>query len=348
MALLTSGVGPFIIAGHPFTSPPTLPSTHDHTTDLHPSPAHLLLFLRSPSVIRACAPTMLINPAAIVAFLLYLVVGPLAVSRQFQTRFKSLGYGVHQRISSVFSPTRGSFEPQDYPVVFAAATARAFSATPVEINTVALPSCPIPFEDRVEVVIPEVCPTRYDNHTSPAPALVFVESSRRQGLFHWRDLITLQVFDVLATIYISVWFPLVVVPLVATLLWQSKSPDESEQRVDVQPILLPAKVLTPPQTVNIRILDPKRHAPLEPIFIPAPPTPSTFWLACEYPLIRSHPHHELTTQSAEQQQQGQPSSPSPPILHLLGFSARENEPEKRRKPLYTSPSYQSKDRKSVV
>jgi len=241
---------------------------------------------------------MLINPAAIVAFLLYLVVGPLTFSRQFQTRFKSLGHGVHHKISSVFSLPHGSFEPQDYPAVFAAATAEAFSATPVEITTVrlaeALPSCPILFEDRVEVVIPEVCPTHYDNNTYPAPALVFVESSGYQRSFHWRDLFTLQVFGVLSIIYISVWFPLVVVPLVAKLLWQSKSPEEPKQPVEAQPILLPTKVLTPPRTVNIRILDPKRHAPLEPIFTPAHSAHSPFWLVCEYPPILSHPHHELT------------------------------------------------------
>lgn len=242
---------------------------------------------------------MLINPAAIVAFLLYLVVGPLTVSRQVQTRFKSLGHGFHQKISSVFSLPSGSFKPQDYPVVFAAATVEPFSSTPVEINAVhpaeTLPSCLIPLEDRVEVIIHEVCPTRYDNHTSPAPALVFVEFPEYHGPFHWRDLLNLRIFDVLSMICISVWFPLVVIPLVATLLRQSESPDKLEQPVDVQPILLPTKVLTPPQTVNIRIPNPRSHAPLEPIFTPAPPAPPTFWLACEYPKILSRPHHELTT-----------------------------------------------------
>ena len=241
---------------------------------------------------------MLINPAAIVAFLLYLVVGPLTVSRQFQTRFKSLGHGVHQKISSVFS-LPSSFEPQNHPVVLVAATVEPFSTTPVEINAVhpaeTLPSCPIPIEDRVEVVIPEVCPTRYDNHTSPTPVLVFMEFPEYRGPFHWRDFFNLRVFGMLSMIYISVWFPLVVVPLVVGLLWQSESPDELEQPVDVQPILLPTEILTPPQTVNLRILNPKSHAPLEPIFTPAPPAPSTFWLACEYPPMLSHPHHELTT-----------------------------------------------------
>ena len=242
---------------------------------------------------------MLINPAAIVAFLLYLVVGPLAVSRQLQTRFKSLGHGVHHKISSVFSLPHGSFEPHDYPAIVTAATTETFSATPVEINTVhpaeSLPSCPIPFEDRVEVDTPEICPTHYDNYTSPAPAPAFVESSGYQGSFHWRDLFNLQVFDVLAMAYISVWLPLVVVPLLAKLLWQSKSLDEPKQPVDVQPILLPTKVLTPPRAVKIQIIDPKHRAPLEPVFTPAPPTPPTFWLACEYPLIPYRPHHELIT-----------------------------------------------------
>ena len=227
---------------------------------------------------------MLINPAAIVAFLLYLVVGPLTISQQFQTRFKSLGYGVHQKISSVFSLPRGSFEPQDGPAVFEATPVKTNAVHPIEI----LPSCPVPFGDHIEV--PEICPTRCDNHTSLAPALVFVEFPGYQGPFRWRDLFNLRLFYVLATIYTSIWFPLVLVPHVTKLHSQSGSPDEIEQVVDEQPTLLPAKVLTPPQTLNIRTFNPKPHAPLEPIFSPTPPALSAFWLACECPLKLSRPH----------------------------------------------------------
>jgi len=236
---------------------------------------------------------MLINPAAIVAFLLYLVVGPLTIPQRFQTRFKSLGYGVHQKISSVFSLSRGPLEPQDYPVAFVATIVDASPATPVETNVVhPLPSCPVPLEERVEVVIQEVCPTRYDNHPSLATAHVFVVFPEYQGPFHWRDLFNFQVLNVLTAIYISVWFPLVVVPFILKLLSQPKPLDE--QAVDTQPIRLPTKILTPPRTVNIRISNPKPYAPLEPIFSPPPPESSTFWLAREYPLTLFHSHHELT------------------------------------------------------
>jgi len=240
---------------------------------------------------------MLIHPAAIVALLLYLIVGPLTVPQQFQTRFKSLGYGIHQRISSVLAVPRASFEPQDYPVVFKATTVEALPFASVETNVVhqieVFPSCPAPLEDHAQVVVPEFCPTRYNDNPSPAPVRVFVMSPEYQGPFHWRDLFNYQVLDTLTAIYISIWFPLVVIPFVSKLLSRRELLDEIERPMDTPPRLLPPKILAP-QTVRIWTPHPKFHAPLEPIFSPAPPEPSTFWLARESLLIPPYNPHNLT------------------------------------------------------
>ena len=279
---------------------------------------------------------MLINPAAIVAFLLYLIAGPLAVSQRFQTRFKSLGNGVHQKISSVLSLPRASFEPQDYLVPLETTAAAALPITPAETDVIRpvkiLPSCAVPLEDYLEIITPEVCPTRYDNNPSPAPAQAFVVSPECRRPFEWRNLFNYQVLDVLTAIYLSIWFPLVAIPSISKLFSRSESPDEVRQPVDVQPKPLPPKILAPSPTVHIQFPRP----PLEPIFSPAPPTPSTFWLTCEYPLRFSRPHRDIAVKLAEQRQD-QSSSPSHPLLRFLGLPALESGSEDKRKPSYVSP-----------
>jgi len=290
---------------------------------------------------------MLIHPAAIVAFLLSLIVGPLTVSQRFQARFRSLGHGVHHKFSSVLSLPRATFEPQGYPATFEATTIEALPIAPVETSAVhpveIIPSCPVPLEDHVEVVIQEVTPTRHDGHPTPAPARVFVVSSEYQGPFHWRDLFNYQVLDVLTAIYFSIWLPLVVISFFAKLLSRSESLDEIERPVDVPPKLLPPKVLTPPRNVQIRTSKSKYHAPPEPIFSPAPPELPTFWLARECSPISSQPHHGLTSPSAEQQQDQQ-SSPSPTLLRLLHLPALGNESQEKRKLLFVVYSYCSNRR----
>lgn len=280
---------------------------------------------------------MFIHPAAIVALVLYLIAGQLTVSQQFQTRFKSLGHGVHQKISSVLSLPRAAFEPQDHPLAFEVIKVEALLIVPVETNLIhsveTIPTSPVPPEDYVEAVVQEVYPTRYDGHPSPASARVFVMSPECHGPFNWGDLLNYRVFEVLIAICFSVLFPLVVIPLVAKILWRSESRDEAEQPVDTLPELLPPKFLVPPTTAQIRILNPKSHAPLEPIFSPAPPEPSTFWLACECLHIPTRPLRNLTVSLAKQKQQDQPHAPSPPLLRLLHLSHLEYEAQNKRKPL---------------
>jgi len=317
---------------------------HNHNTYPHPSSP---LFRASPQSFCVCAPTMLIHPAAVVALVLYLIVGPLTVSQQFQTRFKSLGHGVHQKISSVLSLPRAAFGSQDHPVIFEAATVEALPIVPVETNLIhpveVTPISPVPLEDYVEAVVQEVYPTRYDDHPSPASAPVFVVSSECRGSFDWRDLFNYQVLEVLAAICFSIWFPLVVIPFVAKLFSRSESRDEVERPINSAPELLPPKFLAPPMATQIQISNPKLPAPLEPIFSLAPPEPSTFWLACECPRIFSHPLRDLTVLSAEQRQQDQPSPPSPPLLHLLDLPPLEDEPRNKRKSLCASHLHQSND-----
>lgn len=284
---------------------------------------------------------MLINPVAIVAFLLYLIAGPLSISQRFQTCFRSLGHGVHQKISSVLSLPHAP-EPQEHPVILEVTTLEPLPVAPVEVNAVhpveTLPSCAVPLEDHVEAVIPEVCPTGYDDHPAPTPVRVFVVTSEYRGPFDWRNLFTYQVIGVLTAIYVSIWLPFVVVPFVSKLRSRSESLEETKQPVDTPPEPLPPKVLAPPPTVHIWFPGLKSYAPLEPIFSPAPSEPSDFWLAREYPPMSFYPHRDITTRLAEQIRQDQPSS-SPPFPHLLDLPTLENESERQRKLLCTSRSY---------
>ena len=283
---------------------------------------------------------MLMHPAAIVALVLYLIVGPLEISERFQTRLRSLGHGVHQKFSSVLSLPRAGFEPQDYPVVFEATTADVLPIAPAETDTIrpvdVIPSCPIPLEDYVGVVVPKLYPTQDNDHPSPAPVRVFVVSTEYQGPFDWRDLFNYQVLDVLTVIYFSIWLPSVVIYFVTKPLSRSEpeSLDEVRPLVDT-PKPLPSKALPYPTTVQIQIFNSKYHAPLEPIFTPAPPETSTFWIARMCHFISSPPHRNLTVSSAEQKKQDQPPSPSPP-LHLLELPALESESQRRRKSFCTS------------
>ncbi|KAF9647682.1 hypothetical protein BDM02DRAFT_2527521 [Thelephora ganbajun] len=275
---------------------------------------------------------MLIHPAAIVALLLYWIAGPLIVPQRFQTRFKSLGHGVHQKISSVLSPPPAIFEPQDYPFAFEATIIEVLPVPSTETNVVhpaeVISSFPVPLEDSAEVVILEVSTTQHDDHPSPAPTRVFVVSPGYQGPFHCCDLFIHRVLDVLTAICVSILFPLVVIPFFTRLFSRSESLYETERPIDVLPKRLPPKILAPPPTVQIRVFNPKSHAPLEPIFSPAPPVSSAFWLA------------------SEQQRQDRPSSPTPPLLRLLDFSALENEFQKKRESFCTHFSYRS-DRSPV-
>lgn len=305
-----------------------------HDTCLHPSSRFFSRFFR---VFRVCALIMLIHPAAIVALVLYLIIGQLTIPQRFQTRFKSLGHGAHQKFSSALSLPHASFEPQDYSVASETTTVETFLTAPVE-TTVIYPAQIIPTssvlpEDCVEAIIQEVYPTRHDDRPSPAPTRMFVMSCQCQGPFDWRDLFNYRVLEALTTIYLSIWFPLVVLPFVAKLLSCSESRDETEVPVDTPPELLPPKFLAPPTTAQIRVLNLRSHAPLEPIFSPAPPQPSTFWLARKYPHISSDPCRDLTVLSAGQKQQVQPSSPSP-LLRLPDLSFLEN--NSQRKSLCTS------------
>ena len=290
---------------------------------------------------------MLIHPAAVVALVLYLIVGPLTVSQQIQTRFKSLSHGVHQKISSVLSLPRAAFGSQDYPIVLEATIVEALPIVPVETSIIhpveVIPTSPAPLEDYVETVVQEVYPTRYDGHPSSASVPVFVVSSECRGPFDWRDLFNYQVLEVLAAIYFSIWFRLVVIPFVAKLFSRSESRDEVERPIDASPELLPPKFLPPPMTVQIQISNPKPPAPLEPIFSLPPPEPSTFWLVCECPRTFSRPLRDLIVLLAEQRQQDQPSPASPPLLRLLDLPPLENESRNKRKSLCASHSYQSND-----
>ena len=285
---------------------------------------------------------MLINPAAIVALLVYLIVGPFTASQRSQTRLKlkSFGHDVRLKIASL---RRTSFEPQDYSAVFEATTVRTLPAAPAETTVIhpiqIFPSCPVPLEDHVEVVIPEVCPARYGDDPSPVPAPIAAAPSEHQNPFNWRDLFTYQALNALTAVYFSIWLPLVAIRFILRLLSRSESPDKVKQPVDEHTKPLPPNTLTPPPTVHIWVTDPKSHAPLEPVFSPAPPEPSTFWLACKHPSISSHPYCDLTALLAKQQDQ--PSTPSLLPLRLLDLSALGDDSPGKRKPLCTSSSYRS-------
>jgi hypothetical protein len=236
---------------------------------------------------------MLIYPAAIVASVFYLIIGPLMVSQRFQTRFKSLGHGVHQKITSVLTLPRAAFEPQDYPIAFEDTTVKALPTAPAETNLIhpveIIPKSPVPLEDYEEAVTQEVHPTPCDDHSSPVSTRVFVVSSEYHGPFNLRDLFNHQVLGVLAAIYFSIWFSLVGIPFIAKLLSRSESRDKGQQPIDASPETLPPKFLAPPTNAHMRTFTPKFHAPLEPIFPPAPPEPSTFWLVRKCPHVSPIP-----------------------------------------------------------
>lgn len=226
---------------------------------------------------------MLIHPAAIVAFVLYLLVGPLTVSQRFQTQFKYLGHGVHQKLSSILSLPRATFKSQDHPVTPVATTVEALPITPVETNIIhlaeAIQAPLVPFGDNGGAV------TQHDDHPSPTPARAFVVSSEYQGTFVWRDLLNYRVFRALTAAFCSFWFSLVVIPFVFKLLSRSGPRDETEPTINALPILLYPKILAPPTTARIQISNPKSHAPLKPAFAPVPQEFSAFWRACRYPHV---------------------------------------------------------------
>lgn len=230
---------------------------------------------------------MLIHPAVIVAFILYMVVGPLTVSQRSQTRFQSLGHGLHQKISSVLSLHRATFRPQDHPFASVATTVEALPITPVETSihpaeTIRAPQ--VPLEDDVEAVTQEVCSALHDDHPSSTSVRAFVTPFEYQGSFFWRDILSYHIFGVLAAVFCSLWFS-VVTPFVFKLLSRSESRDETKPAINALPVLLPPKILAPPVTARIQISDPKSHAPLESIISHVPQESPTFWLARRYPHV---------------------------------------------------------------
>jgi len=282
----------FIPASHSFPSPSTPPFTT--TTILASSPSHF--FVLPYRVFRVYAPTMLLNPVAIVALVLYLIVGQLTVPQRLQARFKSLGHRVHQKISSALSLPHATFEPQDYPVIFEDNPVEALPIAPVKTSVIyppeAIPTPAVPLEDYVEVATQEVCPMRCDDHSLSASARVFVVPSENRGPFGWQDLFNYRVLEVLAAICFSVC--LVVFPFVVRRIPRSETLDETEWPIDTPPKLLPPKFLAPPTTARIQILDSKTYAPLEPISSPAPSEPSVLRLAREYPPVSPDTRRDLS------------------------------------------------------
>lgn len=273
----------------PVASPSTLTFYHNHnTTGIRPPPCSL----RTEKVYRAYALTMLMLPAAIVALLFYLIVGPLTISQRFQTGFKSLGQGIHQTFSSVLSLPHSTFEPQVLPVVFDATAVEVLPIAPVETfatHSVEIASpFPVPPGGYAEVVVPEVPPLRHDDKPSPTPTQVFVVPSGFPSSFCWFDLFSYR----LLVIFISFWFPFVAIALISLitkLLSPTEPPRDTKPRVNKPlPKLLPPKILSPPRAVQVLIENHNSHAPLEPVFSPASPEPPTFWLASEYPMSSPH------------------------------------------------------------
>ena len=231
---------------------------------------------------------MLIHPAVIVALVLYLVVGPLTPSQRFHTQFKSLGHGVHQKISSILSLHRTPFRPRDHAAAAVATAIEAPPITPVETSIVhpaeTIRTPQVPLEDDVEAVCQEVYSTRQGDQPSPTSVRASVAPSEYQGSFVWRDILSYRIFGVLAAVFCSFWFSLVVTPFIFKLLSRSESRDETKPTVNVLPALSP-KILAPPVIARIQISDPTSHAPLELILSRVPQEFPAFWLARRYPHV---------------------------------------------------------------
>ena len=216
---------------------------------------------------------MLIIPAAIAALLFSLFVGPFYVFQLVQTQRKLLGSSLRQQLSSL----RVSFE-----------TLPTASVETHTISQVEITSFPILSQDYVEILIPQVTHTQFNDQPSATPTPVFVVVSRCRGPFHWSDLLNYRVFETLAVTFVSFCFPFVAIPFTSKLFSRSETPDEVELPVDEPPKLLSPKYLSP-KSVQIRISHRNSDAPLEPILPPAPSKLPPFWLACEYFLISSRP-----------------------------------------------------------
>lgn len=263
----------------------------------------------------------------IVAFVLYLLVGPLTVSQRFQTQFKCLGHGVHQKLFSILSPPRATFRLQDRPVT-SVATFEALPITPVETSVIhpaeIIGASQVPLEDNGEVVTHEAYSTQHNDHPSPTPVRAFVVSSEYRDLFPWRDLLNYRVFGALAVAFFSFWFSLVMIPFVFKLLSRSDFRDEAEPTA--LPILLPPKILAPPATTRIQISNLQYHAPLEPIFSTAPQEFSAFWLArrCSHALASVPRSNGLDSRTKTARPDIFPHSPTSPPTHPC---IRERVPE---------------------
>ena len=301
----------------PVASPSTLTFYHNHnTTGIRPPPCSL----RTEKVYRAYALTMLMLPAAIVALLFYLIVGPLTVSQRFQTGFKSLGQGIHQTFSSVLSLPHSTFEPQVLPVVFDATAAEVLPIAPVETfatHSVEIASpFPVPSEDYAEVVVPEVPLLQHDDKPSPTPTQVFVVPSGFPSSFCLCDLFSYRFL----VIFISFWFPFVAIALVTKLPSPTEPHRDTKPRINEPlPKLLPPKILTPARAVQVLIENRNSDTPLEPVFSSASPEPPTFWLASEYPMSSPIPAQSNIPISKTKPTRPAifPLSSPPPFGHLL-------------------------------
>ena len=220
---------------------------------------------------------MLIHPTAIVALVLYLIIGQLTVSEWYKTQRKLLGERARRKLSLFRSRYHPTFELRPHPASSEATATEAYPVALIETTTIppveATSPVPVLLEDYVEVVVPEV--THYER-PSPVPSREFVINSQYRGPFHWRDLLNYRVFETLSLISFSVWLPSIAIPFVAKLLLRSNTLPEIEPFTDELPEQLP------PKAIQIQTSTPDPHAPLEPVFSPAPPKSSPFWLACEF------------------------------------------------------------------
>jgi hypothetical protein len=280
---------------------------------------------------------MLIHPAAIVALLFYLIIGQPTFSERFQTRRKLLGQRVRRRLSVFRSRHLARFQlpSRAHPITSGATTTEVLPIALIE--TIAIPpaevtsSFPVPPKDYIEVVIPEAPSARQYGQlpAAPPPPQEFVITSHYRGPFHWHDLLNLRVLETLTLISVSISLPLVAIPFAARLFSRSESPEEVESPLDELPERLPPKFLSPPKAIHIQISTSDPHAPPEPVFLPAPPKISSFWLAGELFHIPPSSPCDITESSAEERQQGQPSSPSPLLLRLLDLPSIESEYQKK-------------------
>lgn len=227
---------------------------------------------------------MLIHPVAIAAALFYFIIAQLSVSisESFQVKHKRLCEHARQQLYLARFRHRASrLGPQDYPVVFNVATVEALRAAsvgasathPVEVAQ----SFPTPGKDNVGAVIPEVTPTNHNDPSSSTPVLPFVVP-QYSGPFRCHEVLSRRVQTTLALIFLSTCLSLVAGPFISKLLPRSgplgktESPD-GELHKQLPPICLP-----PPKIWT------QKHAPLEPIFTPAPTKIPSFWLACGSPI----------------------------------------------------------------